>query len=75
MFGFSNSLTHEDIRENSAQAVGELFARRYNVRSVRPTYGSRYVVTTRDGHSMTVKVGTRINLFGEERPFIVSVEE
>jgi len=72
---FSNPLTHEDLRENSTQAVGELFARRYNVRSVRKSYGNKYVVTTRDGHRMDVSVGTRITIFGEERPFITSIIE
>lgn len=72
---FSNPLTHEDLRENSAQAVGELFARRYNVRSVRKSYGNNYVVTTRDGHRMDVSVGTRITIFGEERPFITYIGE
>lgn len=75
MFGFSNPLTHEDIRENSAQGVGELFAHRYNVRSVKQTYGNHYVVTTQDGHRMEVKVGTRVNLFGEEKPFISWIDE
>lgn len=74
MFGF-NPLSHEDLRENSIQAVGELFARRYNIRSVKKSYGNHYIVTTCDGHRMDVKVGTRINLFGEERPFITSIIE
>lgn len=46
MFGF-NDLTHEDLRENSAQAVGEVFSRRYNVRNVCHSYGNHYTVTTR----------------------------
>ena len=72
---FSNPLTHEDLRENSAQAVGELFSRRYNVRNVRHSYGNHYTVTTKDGHRMDVTVGTRVNLFGEEKPFITYVSE
>ena len=73
MFGF-NDLTHEDLRENSAQAVGEVFSRRYNVRNVRKSYGNHYTVTTRDGHKMDVTVGTRTNLFGEDRAFITYID-
>lgn len=74
MFGF-NPLTHEDLRENSAQAVGELFSKRYNVRNVRKIYGNNYIVTLRDGHRMDVSVGTRVTIFGEERAFITYVGE
>lgn len=74
MFGF-NDLIHEDLRENSAQAVGEVFSRRYNVRNVCRSYGNHYTVTTRDGHRMDVTVGTRTTLFGEERPFITYISD
>lgn len=74
MFGF-NSLIHMDLKENSARAVGEVFARRYNVRSVQKSYGNHYTVTTQDGHRMDVTVGTHMNIFGEERPFITYISD
>ena len=71
---FGNSLEHETLKENSAKAVGELFNRRYQVKSVEPTYGGRYRVRLKDGTTKTVGVGTRMNMFGEERAFVKWVE-
>ena len=71
---FENSLNGEDLREDSAKGVYDLFSRRYQVKNVRPLYGDKYSVQLKDGSHKTVAVGKRCTIFGEERAFVKWVE-
>lgn len=67
---FSNSLEHEDLRDNSARAVYELFATRYRVKNVQPLSPNSYRVGLKDGSSLRVEVGEKRSLFSNAKAFV-----
>ena len=78
MFGFfdsNDSLVGERIPENSRQAVYDLFARHYNVRSVTKSYwgDDRYMVELRDGKILNVRTGTGYTLLNQPYVYIRDV--
>ena len=77
MFGINlfNPLTDAKLKDNTAKSVSDCFDRRYRVSSVRPAGKDKYDVRLEDGSHMSVKVGKKTNLFGEEQTFIKDVDE
>ncbi len=71
MFGINlfDSMTHAEVKENSAKGVGLALGDRYNIKYVEDRGNGKYDVYTKDGHRMRAEVGTKTNLFGEERSF------
>lgn len=65
----THDMTHADVKENSAKGVADALSGRYNIRAVEDRGRGKYDVYTKDGYRMTAEVGTRTNLFGEERSF------
>ena len=77
MFGINlfNPLTDAKLKDNSAKSVSDCFDQRYRVSSVRPSGKDKYDVRLKDGSHMTVHVGSKTSLFGEEQAFIKYIDE
>lgn len=67
--------TNQNIKENSAKAIYDLFEGRYNVKNVKQTRPDTYYVNTRDGGRIKVKTGEKVNIFGERKSYIRYVDD
>ena len=75
MFNFFNPLQGERLSSNTERGVYELFATRYNVKTVDKIGNNKFRVWLRDGKWMTVDTWPHTTMFGNEVTTVQYVQE